>query len=58
MIIPIKLIIKIDNINLEYNYNLYIPDKQEKEILDCVIIDKNNEEEGEKWLNSKLKMIV
>ena len=49
MIIPIKLIIKIDNINLEYNYNLYIPDKQEKEILDCVIINdnKNNEKEGE-----------
>jgi len=48
MIIPIKLTIKIDNINLEYEYNLYIPDKQEKEILDCVIIDnKNNEKEGE-----------
>jgi len=48
MIIPIKLTIKIDNINLEYEYNLYIPDKQEKEILDCVIIDnKNNEKEEE-----------
>ena len=43
MIIPIKLKININNNEFVYNYNLFIPDKQEKEILDCVIIDDKNE---------------
>jgi len=49
-IIPIKLTIEINNSKIEYSLNtlIEITDKQEKEILDCVIIDDNkNKEERE-----------
>ena len=53
-IIPIKLTIEINNSKIEYSFNtlIEIPDKQEKEILDCVIID-NKENDKNDWIQNR-----